>query len=300
VDRASKFLTDVTGRYAGAYFAAVHDLYASTVLRNAPQAADARKALAEAMRNTMGAAEVLGAMMMLQAASRGIKFAADQPILPRVTLTEALEDLVTRAPKTLKNAAQRTAQRIAELYTSDRVMAFVRSAEETVTTEAQTMIARAFRDGLGETDAGKQIAFGVNRIREESEPWSRAYSKLVFRNNVNTGVTAGRFRQAQDPDIKAILPAFRFDSIGDGDTRDNHDAADGIIMSVDNPEWRKIAPPIGHNCRCMLVAISVDELRDMGRIRADGSMVQDKVPTGAFPDPGFRHGGRPDLAMNAQ
>jgi hypothetical protein len=164
VDRASKFLTDVTGRYAGAYSAAVHDLYASTVLRNAPQAADARKALAEAMRNTMGAAEVLGAMMMLQAASRGVQFAADQPILPRVTLTEALEDLVTRAPKTLKNAAQRTAQRIAELYTSDRVMAFVRSAEETVTTEAQTMIARAFRDGLGETDAGKQIAFGVNRI----------------------------------------------------------------------------------------------------------------------------------------
>jgi SPP1 gp7 family putative phage head morphogenesis protein len=299
INRAEKFLTDVSGRYAGAYFAAVHDLYAATVLRNAPQAADARKALATAMMHTMGAAEVLGAMMMLESASRSAQFAADQPILPRVTLTEALEDLVTRAPKTLKNAAQRTAQRIAQLYTEDRVMAFVRAAEETVTTEAQTMIARAFRDGLGETEAGKSIAFGVNRIRQESEPWSRGYSKLVFRNNVNTGVTAGRFRQAQDPDIKSILPAFRFDAIGDGDTRDNHEAADGIIMSVDNPEWRKIAPPIGHNCRCMLSAVSVDELRDMGRIRADGSMVQDKVPTGAFPDPGFRHGGRPDLAMNA-
>lgn len=298
--RAEKFLTDVSGRYSKAYFAAIHDLYVATVRRNAPQARDARKALADAMLNTMGASEVLGAMMMLDQAARGAQFAAEQQILPRVTLTEALEDLITRAPKTLKNAAQRTSQRIAQLYSEDRVMAFVRSAEATVTTEAQTWIARSFRDGLGESDAAKAIRFGVDRIRQETEPWSQGYSRLVFRNNVNTGVSAGRFRQAQDPAIKAILPAFRFDAVGDGDTRDNHDAADGIIMAVDNPEWRKIAPPIGHNCRCQIVAVPRIELEDLGRIKPDGSIIQDRVPPGAFPDPGFRHGGRPDLAMNAQ
>jgi hypothetical protein len=68
-------------------------------------------------------------------------------------------------------------------------------------------------------------------------------------------------------------------------------------MSVNNPEWRKIAPPLGYNCRCQVVHVTRDELERMGRIRKDGTVIEGKVPAGAFADPGFRHGGRPDLAQ---
>jgi len=44
------------------------------------------------------------------------------------------------------------------------------------------------------------------------------------------------------------------------------------------------------------VHVTRSELERMGRIRKDGSLIEDKVPSGAFADPGFRHGGRPDLA----
>jgi len=309
-----KFLEDLSGRYARFYFAAIHDLYVALVSGNKPAAADARERLAELMAETMGAGEVLGASITLRAAARVLgpqAFAADrsrllrfadepsQTLLPRVTFTEALEDMVDRTPATIRNSAQRTAQKIAELYSKQRVVAFVMSAEETVTKEAQSFIARALREGIGEGEAGRRLAMSVNDIRKKSAEWSEAYARMVFRTNVNTAVTAGRFRQAQDPDIRAVVPAFRFDAVGDSDTRDNHDAADGMILRVDNPAWGRIAPPLGYNCRCQVSHVSRVELELAGRIDRNGNVIEDKVPASAFPDPGFRHGGRPDLFLNA-
>lgn len=293
----SKFLEDLSGRHAKHYFAAVHDLYVAKVRGNRPAARAARNALNEAMRQTMGAAEVLGAMTVLQQAAGGAKFSS-QTIMPRVTLTEAVEDLVERAPVTLKNAAERTAQRIAQLYTEDRVVAFVRAAEETVTAEAAKLIERGIREGFDEGEAGQRISMSVEQVRELSEPWSEGYSRMVFRTNVNTAVTAGRFRQSQDPDIKSILPAFMFDAVGDDDTRHNHEAADGVILSVDDVQWNKIAPPLGYNCRCQVRHVSTVELEAMGRLK-DGAVVPSRVPPDAGPDEGFRHGGRADLFVNA-
>lgn len=297
---ADKFLEDLSGRHAKFYFAAIHDLYVALVRGNKPAARDARVELARVMVQTMGAAEVLGASMTIAAATTGAKFAAEQTVLPRVTLTEALEDFVERTPVTIRNAAARTAQAIAKLYTEDRVAAFVRSAESSVTREAQSFIARGLREGFDEGEAGRRLSMSVEQIREKSGPWSEGYARMVFRTNVNTAVTAGRFRQAQDPDIKAVVPAFVFDAVGDADTRHNHDAADGLILSVDDTRWNRIAPPLGYNCRCQVRHVNVVELEAMGMLAPDGSLKRVTVPSTIFPDPGFRHGGRPDLFVNGQ
>ena len=332
---ADRILESTGAQYARLYTAAIHDLYVATVRGNRPAAFDARQQLAKVIAATMGAAELIGARMTIAAAfrvkqqhfnARGdrvcpacgylsraafdrctrwrcgapMTFADEQTIIPKVTLQEALDDFVTRAPVTLKNAAERTAQRIAALYTEDRVVAFVRSAEEAVTREAQSFIARALREGIGEGDAGQRLSMAVGDVRARTEPWSEGYSRMVFRTNVNTAITAGRFRAAQDPDIKAAVPAFRFDSVGDVDTRHNHNAADGVILSVDSLEWRRIAPPLGYNCRCRVVHVSSIELDAMGKLRDDGSVIDDRVPADAGPDEGFRPGGRPDLFQVAR
>jgi SPP1 gp7 family putative phage head morphogenesis protein len=297
---ASKFLEDLSGRHARFYFAAIHDLYVALVRGNKPAARDARVELARVMVETMGAAEILGASMTLESVTKSANFAAEQPILPRVTLTEALEDFVQRAPVTIRNAAERTAQSIAKLYTEDRVVAFVRAAESSVTAEAQNFIARTLRTGIGEGEAGKRLAMSVEAVRNKSAAWSEGYARMVFRTNVNTAVTAGRFRQSQDPDIKAVVPAFRFDAVGDADTRHNHNAADGLVLSVDDTRWNRIAPPLGYNCRCQVSHVDADELRELGLINADGTFKRVNVPNTIYPDPGFRHGGRPDLFVGAQ
>jgi len=298
MSQADKIIESRGARYARVYFGAIHDLYVATVRGNAPAARSARERLGKAIAETMGAAEIVGAKLALAAAVRGSNFAAEQTVIPNVSLAEALDDFVSRTPKVVRSAAERTAQRIAELYTEDRVVAFVRAAEESVTREAQSFIARALREGIGEGEAGQRLAMSVNQIREGTEAWSEGYARMAFRTNVNTAVTAGRFRASQDPDVKLVVPAFRFDAVGDSDTRHNHDAADGIILTVDNPAWNRIAPPLGYNCRCQVSHVSVMELDAMNRLRADGSVIEDRIPSDAFPDDGFRHGGRPDLFVS--
>ena len=323
-----RFLEDLSGRYARAYAEAVQDLLVQMARKNRSALEAARKRLAKVIAETMGVGEVLGASLVLRSAASEVNdlvavsefqamqtpsgytvlavkanlvaFAntATQTILPRVTFTEAVEDMVERTPTTIRDAARRTAENIARLYGEGSGgvarVAFVRSAEQAVTERVQGFIAEAIKEGISEVDFANTAA---KKLRAMSADWAESYARMAFRTNLNTSVTAGRFRQAQDPDIKAVIPAFRFDAVMDGDTRDNHGAADGLIMSVDNPDWRRISPPLGYNCRCQVSLVGRPEMRRRGRLNADGSVKEDQVPSGAFPDPGFRHGGRPDLLI---
>jgi SPP1 gp7 family putative phage head morphogenesis protein len=311
----SRFLEDLSGRHARFYEGALRDLLVALARQNFAAAQDARHKLAEVMRQTMGVAEVLGAMLTLQEVAAIVRTAGGlfrrdrarleafatstvQSIVPRVTFTEALQEMIDRTPVTIRAAAERTAERIAQLYGSGRVVAFVRSAEQAVTERVQDLMAKAIREGVVESEAGRTIRLAVDFIRRETDPWTESYARMAFRTNLNTAVTAGRFRQAQDPDIREVIPALRFDAVGDADTRPNHMAADGLIFRADNTVWNRIAPPLGYNCRCRVSFVGVPELRRLGRIAANGTIGEDRLPATARPDRGFRHGGRPDLFLS--
>jgi len=318
-------LENVTGRYAKSYADIIQQIVISKVLGDRAALDTQRQELDRIVQETMGIGEILGASITLKLAAsiipkEGLAFKGDtsylmvfadtpeQNILPRVTFDEAVQDMVDRTPVTIRQAAERTAQRISQLYGEGRVVAFARAAEQAATVRAQGLIAEAIRKGIPELDymqggvlkpgAGTTMAQAVNTIQEKTQAWSKGYAKMAFRTNFNTAVTAGRFRQSQDPDIKKVVPCFRFDSVGDADTRHNHDLLDGKIFRVDNTIWNRIAPPLGYNCRCDVTPISIPELRRMGRVGSDGSVIEDRtIPADAGPDAGFRHPGRPDLFM---
>lgn len=298
-------LEDTHTRLAKEYVAAFRDYLVAVVLKNAPQTRDARLRLEEVVRESMGRAEVLGAFSTLRQASKitapDTAFKADQSallnfagsdvnkILSRVTFVEALEDLVDRVPITLRNAAERTADQISNIYSDGRgVISFAKSAEDAVTQRAKELITQGIREGIPEQEIGRTMAFDVNRIRTETEAWTEGYARMAFRTNLNDAVSRGRLRQAQDPDIKVAVPAFRYTAVGDGDTRSNHEAADGVILSVDNPAWRFMRPPFGFNCRCQLDLMSRPELRRKGLIDEAGKVVESRIPSNAKPDAGFR------------
>lgn len=303
VIEATKFLEDVSGHYAKPYAAAVSDMLVA--MATGKDLDKSRRKVGEIMRQTMGVAEVLGASITLRQVSGALgesmsfqssaqaslstySVYSTQTIIPSVTFQEALDAYVARAPVTLKESAERTAEAIAELYSRENVVAFAKSAEDSVTREVQRMIGRAMEEGTHENDAARAIASRVDEIREASEPWSEAYARMAFRTNVNTAVTDGRMRQAQDPAVKAVAPAFRYDAVGDMDTRHNHAAMDGVIMRTDNPHWQRLKPPIGWSCRCSLSLVTVPQLRRMGKIGEGGIVLEDEPPAGAHPDPGFR------------
>lgn len=308
-----RFLEDTSGRYAEPLAAAIQAQLIAEVRDDRVAARQARLRIDAIMRQNMGMAELLGARILLQQLAAAtapetfgahraqlLAFAADYGGVPEVTFQEAIDALVTRMPVTLRDAAERTGQRVAQLYGESSNIAFARATSETVTQTAKDYIARAMREGFAEGNAAAGLQRAIERVAGDTADWSMAYARTVFRTNVNTAVTAGRFRQAQDPDVRAVVPAFRFDAVGDADSRDNHVAADGMILRVDNPEWRRIAPPLGYNCRCQVTLMTVPQLRRMGRMTPQGEVIEDRVPAGAFPDQGFRHGGRPDIFISAQ
>ena len=290
----SILIEDTTGRYARPYATAVADMMVAMVRGNGEAFRDASERLNKVIRETSGIAAVIGAGGVLRAAGavidsgQAFKEPAVQVILRKVTFAEAVDDLLKRTPVTIKDAAHRTAARLSQIYGEGSKIAFARSAEDAVTERAQKFIASAFEQGAGENDAATILARGVEEVREETAAWSESYARLSFRNNVNTAVSEARVQQALDPDIAKVIPCMRFDSVGDGDTRDNHDAADGMIFRPDNPDWQHMRPPIGHQCRCQWSLVSAPQLRRMGRVAEDGTIREDRVPAGAHPDKGFK------------
>lgn len=301
-------LEDTNTRLAQEYVEAFREYLIAVVMKNAPQTRAARLRLEEVVRESMGRAEVLGALSTIRKAagvlasdaaftadrSRLVSFAdtAATKILSRVTFIESLEDLADRVPVTLRNSVARISSQIASLYSEGRgVIAFAKSAEAAVTQRAHELITSAVRRGIPEREIGRTIAFGVNKIREETEAWTEGYARMAFRTNLNDAVSQGRLRMARDPDVKLAIPAFRYTAVGDSDTRPNHEAADGVILAVDNPAWSHMRPPFGYNCRCELDLMSRPELRRMGRLDGAGKVIESKIPFNARPDPGFRPGG---------
>ena len=320
-----RFLEDLSGRYAHEYEDAMLEMAVAIGTGNKVALAAQRERLNNVINDTMGVAEVIGATLALQDAAalipkEGYSMKADAPylmafatqnLIPKTTLEAAVQDLVDRVPYTLRRAADRTAQRLSQLYarghpTKGRpVIAFSRSAEAKVTKRVQEIITEAVRAGDTEVDAAKRIVRSVAQMRKKSKRWTESYARMVFRTNANTAVTAGRFRQAQDPDIKAVIPCFQFVTVRDDRVRDNHERLDGRVFKVDNPVWDKIAPPLGFNCRCKLRNVSYAMLKRMGRLTSDGRIKENRVNRGALsagtlgPGDGFSHGGRPDLLMVA-
>lgn len=304
------------------YRKAIADLVLAIARGNHAALPVVRQKLSDVMRSTMARAEIVGALRTLKRAAgviaeedsarlmrrqsralRAFAVSIAEPAvetarqLPSFEFRDAAAWVLARVPQTIYDAAERTAERIAQLYGEGAYMGFVRAAEEAVTERVQNLIAEHIRRGTPERQAGRDITLTVAEITNGTADWTDAYSRMVFRTNMNTALTAGEFRAAQDPDLLRVIPCKRFDAVGDSDTRPNHLAADGIILRTTNPAWGTIAPPLGYNCRCSAVDVTLPELRRLGRVGEGGSILEDVIPSDAYPDEGFRHGGRPDLFL---
>lgn len=49
---------------------------------------------------------------------------------------------------------------------------------------------------------------------------------------------------------------LQYIAVGDELTRDDHEALNGLILSINDPLWDTITPPNGYNCRCSVVGVS--------------------------------------------
>ncbi len=176
---------------------------------------------------------------------------ARTPTVPNVPFTEAFNDIVTREPR-----LARSADLVSEVYSRERGFALARSADIQITEAIQRVVQRGITrgrlPGLSLEEAIRQI--GRAPLLRDMKPFTQAYSQTVFRTNLATAHSAGRFRESQKEAIKTTMPAFEYQAVRDVDVRrgrkedggENHLALDGLIAATNSQIWQRYAPPNGY------------------------------------------------------
>lgn len=99
------------------------------------------------------------------------------------------------------------------------------------------------------------------KVREVTlgSPWRL---RTIYRTNAQSVMAAGRWKQfAANADKR---PFLQFVAILDNKTRPAHRLLHGKVFRIDDPIWRKLAPPLGWGCRCRLRALSQAEVDELG------------------------------------
>ncbi len=116
--------------------------------------------------------------------------------------------------------------------------------------QIQTVIAavnKAIADGSTFEDFKKIVA-------EHEIKLSEPYLKNVFRTNIQTAYSHGRWQQQQRNRDKR--PYLMYSAIDDSRVRPSHLALNRIIRHIDDPFWLMYYPPWGFMCRCTVIALT--------------------------------------------
>lgn len=252
----------------------------------------ALRELSEIIRGTLILSDLHGRRRMLMEAdyvrrvgkaSRVGSFEDTSPATAAMEFEEAVGDLLDRDPRLAKSAEE-----VSRLYSSQKTFALARSSSLKLTVRIQELMGQMMREARGVDDAAPEI---LKAAKQEAHDFARAYAETVYRTNVNTAYTEGRFLQAEDPAVAEVIPAMEFVSARTPTSRPNHVAAHGMVAATGDSIWGMFKPPIGYNCQCAANFASVYDLKRQGLMRG-GNVVRYLPPSfgNAYPDPGFKVG----------
>lgn len=86
----------------------------------------------------------------------------------------------------------------------------------------------------------------------------------IFRTNVQTAYSAGRFIQNNHPAVRQTHPFSRYDVVDDDRTSDICEDLIGTVLPSDHPFVLSHQPPLHFQCRTDVVAITDEEARELG------------------------------------
>jgi len=134
-------------------------------------------------------------------------------------------------------------------------------------------------------DEGETLAGFKNRVDDifGSRGWAAPEGftpwrlETIFRTNVQTAYTTGRYKQMREQVDR--FPFWEYDAVNDARTRPTHAALDGKVFPADHPFWDTWYPPNGYNCRCGVNAVDRRTADD------EGLTVETEDPTNSLIEP---------------
>lgn len=118
-------------------------------------------------------------------------------------------------------------------------------------------VGRAVAEGL----IFKKFQQDILQVVKNTE-WSKARQELIYRNNIQTAYSVGRYDRQQQ--AKDLMPYLMYDAVNDRRTRPTHHAMDNRVYPIDDPVWDDWTPPCGHRCRCSTRSVSDRQIERRG------------------------------------
>lgn len=119
-------------------------------------------------------------------------------------------------------------------------------------------------------------------------PWRM---DVIFRTNLQTAYNAGHYKAMTDPEVRKRRPYWQYQTAGDGNVRPSHAAMEGRVYRCDDPIWDVWYPPNGFRCRCIVVSMTEEQVRQRGLAVDDLMPHEVDMKTGEaifyWPDKGF-------------
>lgn len=86
--------------------------------------------------------------------------------------------------------------------------------------------------------------------------------ETIFRTNMQGAYASGQWRQIEEQ--ADVAPFLMYDAVDDFRTRPLHNSWDGKVLPVTSAWWRTHYPPNGYNCRCGVIQLDQQQMRDLG------------------------------------
>lgn len=83
--------------------------------------------------------------------------------------------------------------------------------------------------------------------------------ETVYRTNMTTQYNNGRIQVGLESETLTYL---KYQATLDDRTRPNHAANDGVTLPIDDPFWDTNLPPLGYNCRCIVLNLDAKDLAE--------------------------------------
>lgn len=185
----------------------------------------------------------------------------------------------TAALEWFRQKVPMTAEEFYALEQSVRAKAFTVSnlADLDLVSDVWSGIERAIAEGKSQEDFISEM----EELLEGRWGGDGAQLETIFRTNVQSALSIGRYEQNNQPAVRATHPYQRFDAVEDDATTDICRMLDGQVYRADDAFLLSHNPPLHFNCRTELTAITQDEAGDSG--------TPDALPDDVHPDEGFGH-----------
>jgi SPP1 gp7 family putative phage head morphogenesis protein len=125
-------------------------------------------------------------------------------------------------------------------------------------------IDRAVATGTTVADFKKEMGPKLEAEWAGSVANPAARMDTIFRTNVMDSYGSGRWRQAQDPAVRAMRPYVRYDVVDDERTSEICAPLVGLVLPADDPFVRSHCVPLHHNCRTSIVTLTQEEAEEEG------------------------------------